>query len=77
MKNTAQKIAAMYNNDGQTFTTSSGTHLLDAIKEHRAAHDFQDGTDRYEFSDESVILINGDCWDIESKTTYFLMTCEE
>jgi hypothetical protein len=72
----AQQIGAAFLNDGGSFTAADGTDLLALIAEQRPATDSREGTERYEFADESAILVNNGAWDFESEDTYFVMQCE-
>ena len=60
---TAQDIAALYGNDGQRFTASDGSELVDTLDCH-GKHDSQWGNDRWTFDDGSAIVIHGDAWDL-------------
>lgn len=70
----AEKIAHIFGDDGQNFTSESGTEL-DEYCETAGGRIEQDDLESYElyryvFEDDSAIVITGDTWDIEGSTPY-------
>lgn len=68
---TAQIICDRYDNNGQNWTDADGIELdvaLDAIT-CREVHPTR-GAIRWEFKDGSVIVIDGDGWDIEGAVPF-------
>lgn len=65
----AQKISAMFQNDGQRFETDIGTQLdvvCDKYVGGKLTYRDGHGTDtyRWDFEDGSSIVVMGACWDI-------------
>lgn len=74
---TAQQIAAQFNNDGQNFTDAAGAFLLTVLREACLSTGTKGSTERFEFADESALLVSGDVWDLESDNVFYRMKCEE
>lgn len=64
MKTTAQKISAMFYNDGQRFKTKYGKSLFAACRERGTWPDTDGDAERWAFPDGSVITIAGEGWDL-------------
>ena len=70
----AQEFAALFNNDGQTWTTADGrswsevTDGWGGLKTRERAPGTE-GPIRLEFSDGSVLVEDGDAWDIGCNTS--------
>lgn len=75
----AQQIAERFGNDGQNWLDAYCTPLTDVLRDHMCdrVYNCPTFTERYEFKDGSAILVSGDCWDLESTTTPWLMQCAE
>lgn len=65
--NQAEKIAAMFGNDGQQWATADGESLDDACEAAGGVITYRDGwgtdTYKYTFADGSVITVAGAAWD--------------
>jgi hypothetical protein len=67
MKNTAQQISAMFNDNGQCWETISGKDFDAVCDDHRGSREWRDGwgTDTYRwlFDDGSCLIVSGAAWD--------------
>ena len=76
MKQTiADKVAALFDSDGQRFDLDDGRtlHEVMAVEFDATLHrrdDFVDSPVAYRFSDGSGIVVAGDAWDIEGDQPY-------
>jgi len=75
---TAQKIAAQFDNDGQVFE-KNGLYISDVCESQANDEEWEHGyrtgdTVKYTFSDGSIIIIAGDCWDCGYKNCFCLRT---
>jgi hypothetical protein len=72
-KTTAQKIAAMFNDDGQVFDNADGESFVDVCENEKDRwfdscrgekdQDWQRCMTKYIFADQSVLVMTDDCWD--------------
>ncbi len=73
----AEKIAAQFENDGQVLKSQAGDRIRDICRD--KAHGIWKNPDsdsiRYEFADESAIVLAGDAWDIGIPGQEFYCTC--
>ena len=66
----ADKVAALFDNDGQRFELDDGRTIEDVMIKHYGATLYRSGwfvTDpvAYRLADGSAIVVNGDGWDVE------------
>lgn len=75
---TAQKIACRFDNDGQVFE-KNGVWITDVCKSQAKEEEWEHGyntgdTVKYIFSDGSIIVVAGDCWDFGYENCFCLRT---
>jgi len=71
----ADRVAALFDNDGQKFNIESGAVDLENLLVFlgttvRSSTGFADDPVRYEFRDGSAIVIAGGAWDVEGDEPY-------